>query len=154
MNWSLKHIEDLKASGKIRDYKIPESAKKYSSFLAKNISAGRIVAKHFKKRSKEKEWISWNLLIWCNEHAVILEEEYRFHPERKYRFDWCVPSLKIAIEYEGGIFMQKSGHSNFKGQNRDIDKYNSAQVLGWKVIRFNAINYQDLITELNKLLCA
>ena len=27
---------------------------------------------------------------------------------------------------------------------------NAAQALGWKVLRFTALNYKDLITELNK----
>jgi hypothetical protein len=146
MTWSLKHIEQLKAEGKIRDY--IDTRKTQKSTKKTHDQGGRKVSKHFPKRSKEKDWIAWNLLYWCNEHAVSLEEEYRFHPERKWRFDWCIPSLLIAIEYEGGIFMKKSGHSNFAGQNRDIDKYNSAQSLGWKVTRLNAVNYQTLLDYL------
>jgi very-short-patch-repair endonuclease len=112
---------------------------------------GKKVARHFKKKNKHLDWMGWNLLYWCNEHAVILEEEYQFNPERKWRFDWAIPSLKIAIEYEGGIFMEKSGHTSARGMTKDADKYNSAQALGWIVLRFTALNYKNLIIELNKI---
>ncbi|MBK7885496.1 MAG: hypothetical protein IPJ81_18155 [Chitinophagaceae bacterium] len=111
------------------------------------------MAKHFKKKNKHLDWMGWNLLYWCNEHAVILEEEHQFNPERKWRFDWAIPALKIAIEYEGGIFMEKSGHTSARGMTKDTDKYNSAQALGWVVLRFTALNYKNLLTELNKQKC-
>jgi very-short-patch-repair endonuclease len=147
MTWSLKHIEALKASGKIRDYRIP-----HSKPITEDQTGGRKVAKHFPKRSKAKDWIGWNLLFWCNEHAVILEEEYKFHPERKWRFDWCVPTLKIAIEFEGGIHDRNGSHTSIKDINRDMEKYNAAASLGWKVLRFSAVNYKSLIDELKKCL--
>lgn len=113
-------------------------------------TGGRIVAKHFTKRaSKEKDWMGWNLLYWCNEKAVTLEEEYRFMEDRRFRFDWAIPSLKIAIEYEG-LFSEKSGHTTPKGYTKDADKYNSAQQLGWIVLRFTPLNYKNLLAELNK----
>lgn len=146
MNWTIKHIEQLKASGKIRDFSLMKPEKKPDSV------GGRKVVTHFPKRSKEKEFISWNLLVWCQENVTSLQEEYIFAPPRKWAFDWCLPELRIAIEYEGGIFMQKSGHTNLKGIKRDIEKYNSAQVLGWKVIRLHAHNYESVITEIKKLL--
>ena len=101
------------------------------------------------KRNVHLEWISWNLLYWCNQNSVLLEEEYKFHPQRNWRFDWAIPALKIAIEYEGGIFMPKSGHSSAKGMTRDTEKYNSAQALGWMVLRFTALNYKNLVQVLN-----
>jgi len=146
MNWTLKHIEQLKASGKIRGYLLVNPDKKA------DLVGGRKVVKHFPKRSKEKDFVAWNLLIWSQENTTPLEEEYVFHPERGWQFDWCLPGLMIAIEYEGGIFMQKSGHTNLKGIKRDIEKYNAAQVLGWRVVRIHAHNYKTVITEIKKLL--
>lgn len=123
-------------------FELPKSGNKKPS--------GRKVAKHFKKRNEALDWIGWNLLYWCNQHAVILEEEYQFNPDRKWRFDWAIPALKLAVEYEGGIFMDKSGHTSARGMTKDTEKYNSAQALGWVVLRFTVLNYKNLLTELYK----
>ena len=144
--WTEKHIKDLKAQRKIRDYHFHKKTKKDSTKNRKNPPA-------IKRQSKEKDWMAWNLMYWCNQHAVELKTELRFDEKRKYRFDWAIPALKIAIEYEGGIFMQNSGHNTAAHYTKDTDKYNLAQQLGWKVLRFTALNYKDLITELNKNLC-
>ncbi len=145
MTWNLKHIEDLKKQGKIRDYKVYKNQKRNPQ------APGRVVAKHFPKRSKEKDYIAWNLLYWCKEHSVQLQEEYKFHPDKKYRFDWAIPALMIAVEYEG-IFSDKSRHTTRGGFIKDTEKYNTASGLGWRVFRFTANNYENLITELNKLI--
>jgi hypothetical protein len=31
--------------------------------------------------------------------------EYRFHPQRRWRFDWYIPSIKVAVEIEGGAWI-------------------------------------------------
>ena len=49
----------------------------------------------------------------------------------------------IALEIEGGIFggkeangrRYKGAHSSVTGMLRDIEKYNAAAVLGWRVLR-------------------
>lgn len=61
-------------------------------------------------------------------------QEHKFHPERKWRFDYCWPDFKIALELEGGAF-SKGRHTNGKGFTEDIVKYNEAQRLGWSVFR-------------------
>ena len=33
------------------------------------------------------------------------ELEYRFHPFRKWRFDFAWPEQKVAVEMEGGVFI-------------------------------------------------
>jgi very-short-patch-repair endonuclease len=105
---------------------------------------GRIVAKHYHVASPAKEYLGYNLLMWCNEHAVTLQEEYKFHPDRKFRFDWCIESLKLAIEYEGQLVGQ-GAHQHFNRFNSDIEKYNLAANLGWKVLRFSFQNYRTLV---------
>lgn len=116
----------------------------------KKETGGRIVAKHFPRASKEKDWIAWNILYWCNQHAVTLSEEYKFHAERKFRFDWAIPSLKIAVEYEG-LNSEKSGHTSKQGYTKDTDKYYLAQKDGWMLIRLTFMNYKELIKRLNEL---
>ena len=64
-------------------------------------------------------------------------EEYRFHPVRRWRFDFAVPELMIAIEIEGGIFGKaRLGHSTGSGIKKDMEKYNMATLMGWKVLRY------------------
>ena len=69
--------------------------------------------------------------------AVGLPEpecEYRFAPPRKYRFDFAWPERNVAVELEGGIFTRQA-HGSVTGILRDIEKYNLATSLGWRVFR-------------------
>lgn len=61
------------------------------------------------------------------------EREYRFHPTRKWRFDFAWPALKVAVEIEG-----RGRHQTFTGYAADCHKYNEAVALGWRVLRFPA----------------
>ena len=65
--------------------------------------------------------------------------EYRFHPVRRWRFDHANPEYKVAIEYEGGIWTG-GRHTRGTGYKNDCDKYNAAQVLGWRVLRYTTIH--------------
>lgn len=67
--------------------------------------------------------------------------ESTFHPTRKWRFDFSNKEFMIAVEIEGGIFLKgsrKSRHTTGKGFQEDCVKYNSAVILGWKLIRVTA----------------
>ncbi|MGB3330809.1 MAG: hypothetical protein WBA46_17735 [Thermomicrobiales bacterium] len=68
--------------------------------------------------------------------------EHRFHPIRRWRFDYCWPDAKIAVEYDGIMFGHAS-HSSLAGILRDSDKANEAQRLGWRVFRANAKTVGD-----------
>lgn len=61
-------------------------------------------------------------------------KEYRFHPVRKWRFDYAIPSDKIAIEVEGGVWTG-GRHTSPKGFLNDMTKYNTATMMGWRVLR-------------------
>lgn len=67
--------------------------------------------------------------------AVGVVREHRFHPERRWRFDFAWPDLKVALEIEGGTFMRKGGHTTGVGYYGDAQKYNEAALLGWLVLR-------------------
>lgn len=60
--------------------------------------------------------------------------EYKFHPDRKWRFDYAWVDKKIALEIEGGIW-KKGRHVRGKGYENDCEKYSEAAVLGWRIIR-------------------
>lgn len=63
--------------------------------------------------------------------------EYMFHPTRRWRFDACVPSEKVAVEVEGMPGRSgKSRHMTYGGFQRDMEKYNAAEGMGWHVLRF------------------
>jgi very-short-patch-repair endonuclease len=64
--------------------------------------------------------------------------EYVFHESRKWRFDFAFPELKVAVEYDGGVFDGLPSHSSVSGILRDIEKINEAQLSGWTVIRCTA----------------
>ena len=64
------------------------------------------------------------------------EKEYKFHPTRKWRFDFAWPLLGLAVEVEGGVWIGGGGrHQRGKGFIEDCTKYNEAVILGWRVIR-------------------
>lgn len=52
-----------------------------------------------------------------------------------WRFDFCWPVQKVAVEIEGGVWIR--GRARRHGGENDMDKGNLAQVLGWKVLRFS-----------------
>ena len=73
--------------------------------------------------------------------------EYRFHPTRKWRFDYALPDTKIAFEFEGGVFIQ-GRHSRGTGLSEDAVKYNTAQLMGWRVFRFTAAHVKGHAKEI------
>jgi len=68
--------------------------------------------------------------------------EYVFAKPRRWRFDYAWPERMVAIEYEG-LFCKRSRHTTPKGFSNDREKYNEAQLMGWKVFSFTAIMVGD-----------
>lgn len=60
--------------------------------------------------------------------------EHPFHPVRRWRFDYAIIRLRIAIEIEGGIWT-RGHHVQGKGYADDMEKYNEAALLGWLLVR-------------------
>ena len=56
-------------------------------------------------------------------YGVTYFEEFKFSAKDEFQFDLAIPSLKIAIEYEGSIFTS-GRHTRGKGYHRDCEKYN------------------------------
>lgn len=80
----------------------------------------------FTKKHKPKDISGW----LSNIHPGCVPE-YKFHPTRKWRFDYAWPDMKIALELEGF----GGGHQFNKGFRKDLDKYGEAWALGWRVLR-------------------
>ena len=60
--------------------------------------------------------------------------EHRFHPVRRWRFDYAWIEHKVALEVEGGVWTG-GRHTRGTGFVADIEKYNAAVVAGWRVVR-------------------
>lgn len=86
--------------------------------------------------------------------------EYKFHKTRRWRADFAWPDRMLIVEVEGGTYgnrvicnlchkpvMQRTGagklipvftggrHNSASGFEADAEKYNTAQISGWRVIR-------------------
>lgn len=96
------------------------------------------------RRSEKSDALGKIKLILLN-LKIDYVAEHRFHPDRKWRFDFAIPERKIAIEYEG-IFSpdnDNSRHTHVIGYSTDCEKYNEAALLGWIVLRFTAMHLQN-----------
>lgn len=71
------------------------------------------------------------------------ETEYRFHPTRRWRFDFAAPELMLAVEVEGITYFGKNKdgsmklgrHQTSKGYEADLQKYDAAMKMGWTIYR-------------------
>jgi very-short-patch-repair endonuclease len=83
-------------------------------------------------------------LYWQAVNGALLVAEHKFHPTRRWRFDFANIPAMVAIEVEGG---QWSGgrHTRGSGYSADCEKYNEAQLCGWVVFRLTG----DMITVTN-----
>jgi very-short-patch-repair endonuclease len=61
--------------------------------------------------------------------------EFKFHPTRRWRFDYAWPEQKLAVEIEGGAFTN-GRHTRGAGFIKDMEKYNAAAAAGWRVLRY------------------
>jgi hypothetical protein len=73
-------------------------------------------------------------LLWKSFGLPEPVAEHKFHNERKWRFDYAWPDKKVALEVEGGIWCG-GRHVSPQGFIKDMDKYNAAAVLGWRILR-------------------
>lgn len=83
--------------------------------------------------------------------GIKYETEYRFDEVRRFRLDCAIVEKKIAIEYEG-LMSKKSRHTTISGYVGDCKKYNFAQIRGWKILRYTAVNYKDFVEDLKHFL--
>ncbi|MGN0206795.1 MAG: hypothetical protein ACI4BC_06090 [Muribaculaceae bacterium] len=88
-----------------------------------------------KPQTKPKTPKSDFFTILCrSDLKVECVKEHKFHPTRKWRFDYAIPEHKIAIEVEGGVWTG-GRHTSPMGFLNDMEKYNTATIMGWRVLR-------------------
>lgn len=86
-----------------------------------------------RKPVKGKPPVGMNLLCRILE-IKMPEMEFRFHPKRKWRMDFAWPDHKIALEVEGAVWT-RGRHTRGAGFLKDIQKYNTAVEMGWRILR-------------------
>lgn len=59
--------------------------------------------------------------------------EYTFC-ERRWRFDVYIPDLRVGIELDGGMW--SGGHARGSALEDEYEKSNSAQLKGFRILRF------------------
>lgn len=61
--------------------------------------------------------------------------EYAFAKPRRWRFDAAFPQVLVAVEVEGAVWTY-GRHTRASGFLRDKEKYNTAALAGWCVLRY------------------
>ena len=75
------------------------------------------------------------LVLLCqSEGWPVPRLEYRFHPTRKWRFDYAWLEIQLAIERQGGVWT-RGKHARGAGMLKDHEKLNAAQMMGWRVLQ-------------------
>ena len=66
--------------------------------------------------------------------GVEVVKEYKFHPVRKWRFDYAFTEYMFEVELDGGVWTGVR-HINPSGYINDMEKLNTAASMGWLVLR-------------------
>jgi very-short-patch-repair endonuclease len=91
------------------------------------------------KKSEGEETLALHIRA---EKLPAPEREYKFAPDRKWRFDFAWPARMLAVEVEGGVY-SGGRHTRGSGFVKDVEKYNAAAMLGWRVLRFVTEQVRD-----------
>lgn len=89
------------------------------------------------KKKKTKEKPDYDLYVRRVSKILNIElaKEHKFHATRQWRFDFALPCCKLVIEVEGGGFIG-GRHTRGAGFAKDMEKYNTAAIDGWRILRF------------------
>ena len=68
--------------------------------------------------------------------------EFRFHPSRRWRFDFAWPDKKLALQIQRRT-LSGGRHTSGKGYRADCEKYSNAAIMGWAVIRVTTDMLRD-----------
>mgnify|MGYP003297287319 FL=1 len=66
--------------------------------------------------------------------GLEIVKEHRFCPSRRWRFDYAIIDLKIAVEVDGAVWVG-GRHNRAAGYVADMEKLNTAASMGWLVLR-------------------
>ena len=86
-----------------------------------------------KRRPSEPE-MAFKRLWQAHGQGLSLQAEYGFDKMRKWRSDFAYVQGKVLVEIEGAVWSQ-GRHTRGSGFIKDCEKYNTATIMGWVVIR-------------------
>lgn len=79
-----------------------------------------------------------------------LVPEHRFAPPRRWKFDFAMIAERIAVEIEGGSW-SGGRHTRGDGFLKDMEKYNAAVLLGWRVLRYSPRQMGNAVRDLSAM---
>lgn len=86
------------------------------------------------KRQKRAKASPASFIAACRGCGLpIPEPEFPFAPPRKWRFDWYWPIAKVALEIQGGLFIQ-GRHARGAALLNEHEKLNTAACMGIVVL--------------------
>jgi hypothetical protein len=96
---------------------------------------GRSTASPYAGYERVKESSLERDLVWQCRVGGVPEpvRELVFAPPRRWRFDLAWPEHKLALEIQGGVWVQ-GRHARGAGITADAEKLSRAAVLGWRVL--------------------
>jgi hypothetical protein len=152
--------EQWKAQGTVRTHTSrdeeakpePEQKAERKAAWRKKYNAQRREAREQKKPVKKQPPSAVILLLAQLEGLPAPSSEHRFHQKRLWRFDLAWPEQKVAVEVDGGVWTQ-GRHSRGDGMEKDNEKINTAQILGWTVLRYSTgqIKRGDALADLRAI---
>lgn len=91
----------------------------------------------YKKLPKRLSPGEESLAMQLKAEKISFQREFKFHPLRKWRFDFVLDVMhgNIAVEAEGGSWIN-GAHNRGSHFASDCEKYSEAAIMGWRVMRF------------------
>lgn len=71
------------------------------------------------------------------------QTQYRFHPTRKWLIDFAFPERRVALEVNGGTYLQgkrRGAHSRPVRQRQDYEKWTTASLMGWTLLLVDSVD--------------
>lgn len=99
------------------------------------------LAKRSKKEALENKFLGYWVALFPDLPPPV--RQHKFHPTRKWRWDFAWPEWKLAVEIQGGSWVG-GGHNTALGQANDYEKHNEAVRLGWRTLFFNTPMLKDM----------
>jgi hypothetical protein len=81
-----------------------------------------------------KSAIEETFALHCKASGLVPAREHKFHPARRWRFDFAFPERRVAVECEGGVW-SGGRHTRGSGFIADAGKYPAAAAVGGFVLR-------------------
>jgi very-short-patch-repair endonuclease len=92
----------------------------------------RELAKAIRKAARER--LEATLILQIRAAGLPLPvQQHRFHPARRWAFDFAWVDHQLACEVQGGTF-SGGAHVRGAGYQRDCEKAQAALLLGWRII--------------------